>query len=151
MLGLYVDDIMSMYDQRDKDEWLLCKRALMSKYEVSDLGRVNHILSMKVTFEKDRLYIDQQTYVSEKMSEFDMSECAMMNTPESGVKLVEAADEEKLNVGEAAQLRSIIGSLMYASVCTRPDITHAVNKVARFMSKGGHQHLVAAKRILRYL
>ena len=44
-----------------------------------------------------------------------------------------------------------IGSLMYAMVCTRPDIAHAVGVVSRFMSRPGKQHWEAIKWILRYL
>ena len=44
-----------------------------------------------------------------------------------------------------------IGSLMYAMVCTRPDIAHAVGVVSRFMSRPGKQHWKAVKWILRYL
>ena len=46
---------------------------------------------------------------------------------------------------------SAIGSLMYAMVCTRPDIAHAVGVVSRFMSRPGKQHWEAVKWILRYL
>ena len=46
---------------------------------------------------------------------------------------------------------STIGSLMYAMVCTRPDIVHAVRVVSRFMSRPGKQHWEAVKWILRYL
>jgi hypothetical protein len=152
VLGLYVDDIMPMYHRRDRDEWNQFKQVLMNKYQVSDLGRVSNILKMKVMMDKDKLYINQQEYVNEKLIEYNMSECAMTDTPEaSGVKLVEAADDDKLNENDVSLLRSIVGSLQYASVSTRPDITHAVNKVARFMAKGGRQHVIAAKRILRYL
>ena len=35
---------------------------------------------------------------------------------------------------------SAIDSLMYAMVCTRPDIAHAVRVVSRFMSRPGKQH-----------
>ena len=45
---------------------------------------------------------------------------------------------------------SAIGSLMYAMVCTRLDIAHAVG-VSRFMSRPEKQHLEAVKWILRYL
>ena len=38
-----------------------------------------------------------------------------------------------------------IGSLMYAMVCTRPNIAHAVGVVSRFMSKPGKQHWEAVK------
>ncbi|RVW35908.1 Retrovirus-related Pol polyprotein from transposon TNT 1-94 [Vitis vinifera] len=44
-----------------------------------------------------------------------------------------------------------IGNLMYAMVCTRPDIAHAVGVVSRFMSRPGKQHWEAVKWILRYL
>ena len=46
---------------------------------------------------------------------------------------------------------SAIGSLMYAMVCTRPNITHAVGVVSRYMSRPGKQHWVVVKWILRYL
>ena len=43
------------------------------------------------------------------------------------------------------------GSLMYAMVCTWPDIGYAVGVVNRFMSNRGREHWVAVKWILRYL
>ena len=46
---------------------------------------------------------------------------------------------------------SAIGSLMYAMVCTRPDITHAVGVVSRFLSNPGKEHWNAVKWILKYL
>eukprot|EP00253_Pinus_taeda_P015538 PITA_15538 len=42
---------------------------------------------------------------------------------------------------------SAIGSLMYAMVCTRPDIAHAVGVLSRFMSKPGKEHWIAVKRV----
>ena len=46
---------------------------------------------------------------------------------------------------------STIGSLMYAMLCTRPDIAHAVRVMSRFMSRLGKQHWEAVKWILKYL
>ena len=46
---------------------------------------------------------------------------------------------------------SVIGSLMYAMVCTRLDIAHVVGVVSKFMSRPGKQHWEAVKWILRYL
>jgi hypothetical protein len=46
---------------------------------------------------------------------------------------------------------STIGSLMYAVVCTRPDIAHAVGVVSRYMENPGNEHWEAVKWILRYL
>jgi hypothetical protein len=46
---------------------------------------------------------------------------------------------------------SVVGSLMYAMVCTRPDIAHAVGVVSRYMNNPGKEHWEAVKWILRYL
>ena len=46
---------------------------------------------------------------------------------------------------------SAIGSLMYAMVCTRPDIAHAMGVLSRFMSKPEKEHWTTVKRVFRYL
>jgi len=46
---------------------------------------------------------------------------------------------------------SAVGSLMYAMVCTRPDIAHVVGVVSRFLFNPGIEHWKAVKWILRYL
>ena len=46
---------------------------------------------------------------------------------------------------------SAVGSLMYAMVCTRPDIAHAVGVLRRYMSKPGKEHWTLVKRVFRYL
>ncbi|KAK1413804.1 hypothetical protein QVD17_35587 [Tagetes erecta] len=45
----------------------------------------------------------------------------------------------------------VIGSLMYAMICTRPDIAFAVGKLSRFTSNPGSHHWQAINRVLRYL
>ena len=46
---------------------------------------------------------------------------------------------------------SVVGSLMYAMVCTRPDIANAVRMVSRYRANPGKSHWEAVKVILRYL
>ncbi|KAL1192872.1 Retrovirus-related Pol polyprotein from transposon TNT 1-94 [Cardamine amara subsp. amara] len=46
---------------------------------------------------------------------------------------------------------SAVGILMYAMVCTWPDLAHAVSIVSRFMGQPGKEHWLAVKRIFRYL
>ena len=46
---------------------------------------------------------------------------------------------------------SNVGSLMYAMVCTRPDIAHVVRVVSRFLTNHGKEHWEIVKWILRYL
>ncbi|GMI71563.1 hypothetical protein HRI_000825600 [Hibiscus trionum] len=55
--------------------------------------------------------------------------------------------EEKAKVLYA----SVVGYLMYAMVCTRPDLAHAGGQVCKYMSKLGRSHWEAVKWIFRYL
>ena len=50
-----------------------------------------------------------------------------------------------------APYSSIVGSLMYAMVCTRPDIAHVVGVLRRYMISPGKEHWEAVKYIIRYL
>jgi hypothetical protein len=46
---------------------------------------------------------------------------------------------------------SAVGSLMYEMVCTRPEISHAMGYLCRYMSKSGKEHWTTVKRVFRYL
>jgi hypothetical protein len=46
---------------------------------------------------------------------------------------------------------SAVGSMMYAMVCTRPDISQAVSVVSRYMANPSKEHWQAVKWIFRYL
>ncbi|KAH9290734.1 hypothetical protein KI387_034851, partial [Taxus chinensis] len=59
--------------------------------------------------------------------------------------------EQERNQMSKVPYSSAVGSLMYAMVCTRPDIAHAVGAVSRFMSDPSRDHWQAVKWILRYL
>ncbi|XP_068466643.1 secreted RxLR effector protein 161-like [Phaseolus vulgaris] len=45
----------------------------------------------------------------------------------------------------------VIGSLMYAQTCTRPDISFAVGMLGRYQSDTGLDHWKTTKKVLRYL
>ena len=59
-----------------------------------------------------------------------------------------AEDREKMSVVPYA---SAIGSIMYAMMCTRPDVNLAVSLVGRYQSNPGMEHWTAVKNILKYL
>ena len=55
------------------------------------------------------------------------------------------------NKSQIKHYQQLVGALLYLSGGTRPDIAYAVNQLAKFMSNPGPSHVVAAKRVLRYL
>lgn len=79
-----------------------------------------------------------------------MGECNPVATPvDPGTHLTKLTEEEE--AVDQQQYQSVIGSLMYLSVCTRPDIAYAVGTLSRYSSKPGKSHWTAVKKVLRYL
>ena len=79
-----------------------------------------------------------------------MENAKPVNTPvDTGTKLVKSTDESERV--DQTLYQSAVGSLLYLSIGTRPDITYAVSSVAKFCADPSKQHLTAVKRILRYL
>jgi len=149
VIGLFVDDLVVVYHKSIADKWLIIKRKLLDKYETSDLGRAQHVLGMRIIQSPSSLSLDQHTYINDKLAEFNMQECKSFPTPSSLEVLTSRTDVSPLD--NATEYRQIIGSLMYASIITRPDITHSTNILTRFMQQPQPHHLTAAKRVLRYL
>ena len=56
---------------------------------------------------------------------------------------------ETLSEEDTQRYESIIGSLMYAMIGTRPDIAFVLSELSKYVSKPGKNHLIAAKRVLR--
>ena len=59
-----------------------------------------------------------------------------------------AEDKEEMSFIPYA---SAIGSIMYAMLCTRPDVNLVVSLVGRYQSNPGKEHWTAVKNILKYL
>jgi hypothetical protein len=59
-----------------------------------------------------------------------------------------AEDREEMNKIPYA---SAIGSIMYAMLCTRPDVAHAISLTSRYQSDPGLEHWTVVKNIFKYL
>jgi hypothetical protein len=77
-----------------------------------------------------------------------MNNCNSVGTPtEVGVKLFKDPEGKRV---DSTNYKQIVGSLMYLTA-TRPDIMYAVSLISRYMENPKEIHLLAAKRIFRYL
>ena len=101
------------------------------------------------------LKLSQSKYVKIVLNRFNMNKAKPVSTPlGSHFKLSKEQSpktEEEVDYMSKISYASTIGSLMYAMVCTRPNIAHAVGVVSRFMSRPRKQHWETVKWILRYL
>ena len=101
------------------------------------------------------LGLSQNAYINKVLERFRMDKCSASLVP------IQKGDKFSLmqcpkNDLERKQMEnilyaSVVGSLMYAQTCTRPDISFAVGMLGRYQSNPGLEHWKAAKKVLRYL
>ena len=154
-LILFVDDILLA----SSDLGLLheTKRMLSNNFDMKDLGEASFVLGIEI--HRNRSYrllgLSQRTYVDRVLERFNMQLC------KPGIAPVCKGDKLSLSQClqsdiEKAQMKNVpyasaLGSIMYAQVCTRPDIAFATGLLGRYQSNPGHDHWVAAKKVMRYL
>ena len=61
------------------------------------------------------------------------------------------SNEAKRNEISRVPYASAVGNLMFAIICTRPNIAQAVGAISRYMANLGGEHWKTVKRILRYI
>ncbi|KAJ9507247.1 hypothetical protein QJQ45_006215 [Haematococcus lacustris] len=109
-------------------------------------------LGMRITrdLEAGTLKLDQQHYIEQLLDRFSMTAAngrVLPMTP--GTRLVK--EGSPLDSSSAHRYRELVGALLYASTCTRPDIAFAVGQLSRFMQAPTQQHQQVAFGLLRYL
>lgn len=155
ILLVYVDDMLIVGHDASKIDKL--KKELSKSFAMKDLGAAKQILGMKIFRDrkKKKLWLSQEQYVEKVLERFNMSKSKPVSTPLAGhMKLSSTqcpTSETEKEEMQQVPYASAVGSLMYAMVCTRPDIAHAVGVVSRFLSNHGKEHWVAVKWIFRYL
>lgn len=143
---IYVDDII--FGSTDDK---LCRRfsKLMSeKYNMSMMGDLTYFFGLQVKQSSNGIFINQGKYVKDLLKKFDMNSSSSMKTPMAPPANLDADLTGK--PVDITNYRGIIGSLLYLTA-SRPDIMFATCMCARYQADPRESHLIAAKRILRYL
>jgi len=154
-IALYVDDMLLIGNNKEiiKD----VKIKLSSEFDMKDLGAANFILGMEIRRDREnmKLWLNRRKYVETILQSFNMQESKPVKVPiPVGAKLfAEQCPKTKEEMEDMSHVpyASVVGSLMYVMVCTRPDIAHVVGVLRRYMSKPGNEHWTVVKRVFLYL
>ncbi|GJT74331.1 putative ribonuclease H-like domain-containing protein [Tanacetum coccineum] len=146
LVQIYVDDIIFGSTKKELcDEF---EKLMKDKFQMSSMGELTFFLGLQVQQKKNGIFISQDKYVHEILRKFNYSDVKSASTPTDLEKpLVKDADADDV---DEHLYRSMIGSLMYLTA-SRPDIMFAVCACARFQVSPKTSHLLAVKRIFRYL
>src|SRR5882757_1368220 len=145
---VYVDDGLFMgTNKKLVDEK---KASCMKHWECHGTDTITEFLGMRIQQSAHKVTIDQRTYLNTVLQRFGME-----NAKASPTLLPMGYTPAKNNAAPDSNLRtryqSVIGSLLYLMLGTRPDITYAVIKMSQFSANPSQEHLDKALYIMRYL
>ena len=134
VIAIWVDNILIA--SKSGQNIAKVKDQLAGAFKMKDLGQLSHFLGMRVTRTSDgEISINPSTYIKDVLAGFGMQDPKAVSTPlATGTKLIRTEDFPSGDKSARNDLQplyqSIVGSLMYAMLCTRPDIAYAVQQLS---------------------
>lgn len=132
LVGVYVDDLVVTGPSLAAIKEL--KTAISAAFPVKDLRSIKMCLGLHVVRDETSktLLIDQTQYIQNMLQAYRIEDCALISTPIDGYKSTALAlpDEPR---ADSQLYQQAVGSLQYASVGTRMDITYAVGRLSQHL------------------
>ena len=148
---VYVDDILVA--AKSQTDIQSIKDRLASAFKLTDLGEAKYFLGWSLTRDRQAgtLKATQERLARELVGRYGLHEGKTKSIPMSTSTKLEPASEDNMLDKESYKYSELVGSLLYLSVCTRPDISQAVGVLSRYMANPSTEHWIAAKGVLRYI
>ncbi|RFN41883.1 putative retrotransposon hobs hobase [Fusarium flagelliforme] len=145
----YVDDIVIAFKKEEKEEAMQLIQSIKGRYNLTGGNDLQWFLGMEVIRDRKAkvIWVTQTMYL-EKI--YELSTANTRNeAPMSKEELFPNEDTAKSQTSN--WYKRAVGSALYASIISRPDVSFAVSRLARFMNNPSEQHLHALNRVLNYL
>jgi len=133
------------------------KEKINNCYALTDLGPISWLLGIKITRNREErtISLSQSSYIDSILERYGLKDAKPYATPMVPGVIYSQRDSPSTPT-ETDRMRRVpyreaIGSLMYAAVATRPDITFAVSTLSQFLDNPGDAHWEAVKCVIRYL
>ncbi|KAL4281328.1 hypothetical protein GQ457_03G021410 [Hibiscus cannabinus] len=136
-LILYVDDILIIGNDIPTLQFI--KTWLSSCFSMKDLGEATYILGVKIYRDRSRRLLESKRGFLPMRHGISLSKEMCPSTPQ---------ERERMSQIPYALA---IGSIMYAMICTRPDLSYALSMTSRYQANPGEGHWTTVKNILKYL
>lgn len=146
ILALYVDD--GLIAARSKDQITSVIAYLQTNFEIK-FFKAECFLGLEIRcYEDGSIGLNQSNYAKKVLKRFKMDDCNGISTPMDANQVCENFGDSKIS---KFPFREAVGSLIYLSIATRPDISFAVGVASRFLENPNESHVNAVKRILKYI
>jgi hypothetical protein len=150
---VWVDDLLILSTSRKEAE--KTRAEIEGLFETKDLGEPRKIIGIEIARDRESgtITLSQRHYIETLLAKYGLTEAKPLATPmDPNITLRKVpADAPEAPADLRGQYQSMIGGMMYAAICTRPDIAYAVTALSQYSSNPGPEHWSACKRVLRYL
>ncbi|CAB0009315.1 unnamed protein product [Nesidiocoris tenuis] len=144
MVAIYVDDGILVGDKSEIDSFL---SNLKNEFKIK-IGNLDTFLGMQIERKEDgSIFVHQEGYTQNILSRFNMSESNPVSTPCE--RRVPDDDDRPLETN--VPYRQAVGSLLFLSMTTRPDLAYAVSTVSEVLDCPKRSDWIAVQRIFKYL
>lgn len=144
ILGIYVDDgILIGKDQRKIDMIL---EDLSKEFKMTVIKKPKTFVGLEIHQDREHIKLGQTEYLQGMLEKYGMSNARHMSTP-----IVKNNKENKRQSKLSYPYREVIGSLLYLSTKTRPDISYGVNYCSRYIENYTQENVNDVKHIIKYL
>ena len=118
VVAVYVDDLIVL--AMTSAEMKKVKQTLADRFKMKDMGELHYCLGISIIQDEDCIWLHQKQYILNPLEKFGLKEEKTVSTPaDLDVKLVKN-DEISKDV-DPVKYQSMVGSLLYAAMATRPD------------------------------
>jgi hypothetical protein len=119
-----------------------------NEFKISLLGELLFFWGLQICQSNQGIFISQTKYIKEMLKRFRMEDCKLVTSPmKTSCKLSKDDDSKSI---DQRQYRSMIGRLLYVT-SSKPDVMQVVEQVTQFQTTPKESHVLAMKRIFRYL
>ena len=115
---------------------------------MSMIGKLTHFLGLKIRQQDLGIFLSQSKYARNLVKKFGLEFASSVRTPMSP-NVKHTIDLLGKSV-DSSLYRSMIGSLLYLTA-SKPDISYSVGVCARYQVNPKESHMIALKRIIKYV
>ena len=155
IIPVHVDDGLVVCNSLPLYLWIVAE--LQKSLEIIDMGPASLYLGIRITRDRvhRKLWLSQKSYCMDLLHTWNLSNCTSASTPMlTKPYLLDPTPHALPSITDddvKPLFQKLVGSLIYLAICTRPDISYAAMSLGQFNANPSHSHLVAAKRVLRYI
>ena len=129
------------------------KSTLETEFKMKDLGPISYFLGIEFKQTSENISMCQTYYIKNILSKFKMENCKPRSTPcEANLEVYKSNNNNSIHEeSPSGTYREIVGSLVYAMTCSRPDLAWVVTKLSQHLANPNQADWMTIRHVLRYL